>query len=520
LTDSAPPPPDAAATSPEPPVLQVRGLSKRFGAVVANAGVDLTILRGEIHALLGENGAGKSTLVKAIYGVVAPDAGSIAWEGSEVTIPDPNAARRLGIGMVFQHFSQFETLTVAENIALGLGGVERPAALAPRIRETAARYGLAVDPERHVFHLSVGERQRVEILRCLMQAPKLLILDEPTSVLTPQEAQALCAVLRRLAAGGCAILYIGHKLEEIRALCHTATVLRAGRVAGSCDPRRVTPMELATLMVGSEPVEARRRAHAPGDVILGVGDLTLEPDDPHGMRLTDIRFELRAGEILGIAGVAGNGQKELLAALSGERRSAPGAIRLGGKPIGGLGPVARRREGLGFIPEERLGRGAVGELSLAENGILTHLSAPVVGFGLVRPSAARALARRLIERFAVRAAGVGAPAASLSGGNMQKFIVGRELDARPLVLVAAHPTWGVDVGATVAIRQALLDLAQAGAGIVVVSEDLSELFEIADRIAVLSSGRLGEAVAVSQLTLEAVGLRMAGQGEAETPRAA
>ncbi len=505
MPDSPAPPPDAPT-----PLLAVRGLSKRFGAVVANDGVDLTVMKGEIHALLGENGAGKSTLVKAIYGVVAPDAGAIEWEGREVAIPDPNAARRLGIGMVFQHFSQFETLTVAENIALGLGDRESPDALMPRIRETALRYGLAVHPERHVFHLSVGERQRVEILRCLMQAPKLLILDEPTSVLTPQEAESLFAVLRRLAGEGCAILYIGHKLEEIRALCHTATVLRAGRVAGTCDPRRVSPAELATMMVGSDIAEPRRRASQAGRVILTVSDLTLEPDDPHGLRLEGIRFELHAGEILGIAGVAGNGQKELLAALSGERLCKPTAIRLGAEAVGALGPVARRRAGLGFIPEERLGRGAVAELSLAENAMLTRLSAPVVAGWLVRRGAARELARRLIERFKVRAAGVGAPAASLSGGNMQKFIVGRELDARPLVLLAAHPTWGVDVGATVAIRQALLDLAGAGAGIVVVSEDLAELFEIADRIAVLSSGRLGPAVAVSQLTLEAVGVQMTG----------
>ncbi len=514
--------PDSSLPQPETgtPLLEVRGLTKRFGAVVANENVDLAIMKGEIHALLGENGAGKSTLVKVLYGVVVPDSGTIAWEGREASIPDPNAARRLGIGMVFQHFSQFETLTVAENIALGLGGTELPETLSPRIRETAMRYGLAVDPGRHVFHLSVGERQRVEILRCLMQAPKLLILDEPTSVLTPQEAQSLFAVLRRLAAEGCAILYIGHKLEEIRALCHTATVLRAGRVVGNCDPRRITPSELATMMVGSEPAEPRRRANRPGRVILSVADLTLEPDDPHGIRLEKIRFELRTGEILGIAGVAGNGQKELLAALSGERPSKPTSIRLGAEAIGGLGPVARRREGLGFIPEERLGRGAVAELSLAENGMLTRLSAPMVAVGLVRRGAARALAKRLIERFSVRATGVGATAASLSGGNMQKFIVGRELDARPLVLLAAHPTWGVDIGATVAIRQALLDLAEAGAGIVVVSEDLAELFEIADRIAVLSSGRLGEAIPVSQLTMEAVGLQMTGHGAADQHDAA
>ncbi len=504
------PPPDTARPNTAP-LLAVRGLSKHYGAVAANEGVDLTIVAGEIHALLGENGAGKSTLVKAIYGVVAPDAGSIAWQGREVAIADPNAARALGIGMVFQHFSQFETLTVAENIALGLGGRERADTLAPRIRDTAARYGLAVHPDRHVLHLSVGERQRVEILRCLMQNPKLLILDEPTSVLTPQEAQSLFAVLRRLAAEGCAVLYIGHKLEEIRALCHTATVLRAGRVAGTCDPRSITPAELATLMVGSEPAVPRKRANRPGRVILTVADLSLEPDDPHGMRLDRIRFELRAGEILGIAGVAGNGQTELLAALAGERLSRPTAIRLGAEAIGGLGPAARRAEGMAFIPEERLGRGAVAELPLAENAILTRLVPPVVVSGLVRPGAARALARQIIERFAVRAAGDAALAGSLSGGNMQKFIVGRELDARPLVLLAAHPTWGVDVGATVAIRQALLDLAEAGAGIVVVSEDLAELFEVADRIAVLSSGRLGEAVAVAELTLESVGLQMAGQ---------
>ena len=494
--------------SPAPPRLALTGIVKRYGATLANDEVALSVAPGEIHALLGENGAGKSTLTKIVYGVVAPDAGEIAWDGRPVAIADPNAARRLGIGMVFQHFSLFETLTVAENIALGLGSTRPLEALAAEIRQVAARYGLAVDPGRHVHHLSVGERQRIEILRCLLQQPRLLILDEPTSVLTPQEVEGLFAMLRRLAAEGCSVLYISHKLEEIRALCSAATVLRAGRVAARCDPRAETAESLAEMMIGGRVARTTRAARQPGPPCLVVDRLTLAPEEPFGTTLRDIALELRAGEILGIAGVAGNGQAELLAALAGERRSAAARIALDGRPVGHLGPAARRARGLAFIPEERLGRGAVADYSLAENALLTRLDARTAPRGLLDPGAVRALAARLIARFGVRAAGIAARGRSLSGGNMQKFIVGREIDAGPRVLLAAHPTWGVDIGAAVAIHQALLDLAAAGAGILVVSEDLDELLGLADRIAVLAGGRLSPPVPVAETGAEAIGLLM------------
>jgi len=494
-----------------PPRIALSGIVKRYGAMLANDDVTLSVAPGEIHALLGENGAGKSTLMKIVYGVVKPDAGEIAWEGVPVTIADPNAARALGIGMVFQHFSLFENLTVAENIALGLGSTQSLGALTAEIIEVAAQYGLAVEPGRQVHHLSVGERQRVEILRCLLQRPQLLIMDEPTSVLTPQEADGLFVMLRRLAEAGCSVLYISHKLEEIRALCTAATVLRAGRVVARCDPRIETAASLAEMMMGDALTQTTRPG-APrlGEAALVVRDLSLPPDEPFGTPLRGIGFTLLAGEILGIAGVAGNGQKELLAALAGERAVPPGAVLLAGQPIGALGPAARRARGLAFIPEERLGRGAVAEFSLAENALLTRVDAVTAPHGLVSLLAVKALAARLIARFGVRCSGIAAQGRSLSGGNMQKFIVGREIDAGPRVLLAAHPTWGVDIGAALAIRQALMDLAAGGAGVLVVSEDLDELLEIADRIAVLSGGVLSPPMPVGEASIEGIGLLMGG----------
>ena len=498
------------------PRLELRGVSKRYGATQANDGIDLRVMPGEIHALLGENGAGKSTLVKIIYGVVQPDAGEIVWEGVRVGIADPNAARALGIGMVFQHFSLFETLTVAENIALGLGAGETMAALSARIAEVAGQYGLAVDPGRHVHHLSVGERQRVEILRCLLQRPRLLIMDEPTSVLTPQEAEGLFAMLRRLASEGCSVLYISHKLAEISALCHTATVLRGGRVVGMCDPRVSAPGVMAEMMIGRAlATPARRAPPAPGAVVLAAHKLSLAADDPFGTALREIDLELRAGEIFGIAGVAGNGQTELLAALTGERRcDVDAAITLAGVACGREGAAARRRRGLAAVPEERLGRGAVAELSLTENALLTGTDGGLVAAGFVRFGRLRRFARDVIDGFRVVASGTEAAASSLSGGNMQKFIIGREVGHAPLVLIAAHPTWGVDVGAALAIHAALRDLAAGGVGVLVVSEDLDELFALCDRIAVLHDGRLSPATAIEQTDIAAIGLLMGGMADA------
>src|SRR5947207_6714457 len=356
--------------------LELVDVTKQYPGVLANDRVNLRVKPGEIHAVLGENGAGKSTLMKIIYGVVQPDAGEIRWNGEAVAVRNPHEARELGISMVFQHFSLFDTLTAAENVWLGLGRTLSLADVARRITQVAKVYGLDVDPLRPVHTLSVAERQRVEIVRALMTNPKLLILDEPTPVLTPQAVDKLFVTLRQLASEGCSILYISHKLDEIRALCHHCTVLRGGKVTGEVDPTKESNASLSRLMIGAEPPQLRHGKSAPGDVVLAVRALSLPKLDPFGMSLHDITFDVRAGEIVGIAGVSGNGQQELMAALSGEdTRAAPDAIRLFGAPIGHHRPRRRRNAGLNFVPEERLGRGAVPSLSLAQNTLLTRREA-------------------------------------------------------------------------------------------------------------------------------------------------
>ena len=438
-----------------PPRLELRGMTKAYPAIVANDSIDLAVMPGEIHAVLGENGAGKSTLMKMIYGVTQPTSGAMLWEGREVRVASPAQARGLGIGMVFQHFSLFETLTVVENVALSLPGKPDLGDLARRITAVSERYGLPVDPARLAHGLSVGERQRVEIIRCLLQNPKLLIMDEPTSVLTPQAVRTLFATLRQLAKEGCSILYISHKLDEIRELCHRATVLRAGKVSGGCIPCDETPASMARLMIGKDlPACRRDGAAAAGEARLQVCGLSRQPDDPFGVALRDVSLEVRAGEIVGIAGVSGNGQQELLAALSGESLCAdPRSVRIGGIAAGRMGPAARRRPGMGFVPEERLGRGAVPRMSLAWNGLLTAHASGLLRRGMVRFGAMRELAQRCIAGYHVKCGGPDAPANSLSGGNLQKFIVGREIMQQPTMLVVAQPTWGVDVGAAAFIRQ-------------------------------------------------------------------
>jgi general nucleoside transport system ATP-binding protein len=502
----------AGGTGNETARLELRGITKRYPGTVANRNVDLTVAPGELHALLGENGAGKSTLVKIIYGVVTADEGEIRWQGQPISAHDPASARRLGIGMVFQHFTLFETLTVTENIALGLDDQRDMRALRRKIDETAKRYGMALDPDRYVHDLAVGERQRVEIVRCLMQEPKLIIMDEPTSVLTPQEVERLFEVLRRLASEGCSVLYISHKLGEIMALCQRATVLRQGAVTAQCDPRKETSSSLARMMVGSEVLAVKRPGEnkASGDA-LTVTDLAMEPDDPFGTKLDHISMTVRKGEILGIAGVAGNGQTEFMRALAGERLAPRGdAIRIEGAASGHLGPTGRRARGLAFVPEERLGRGAVAELSLADNALLTAYLDGNVGGGMVKTGAVRKFATAIVKDYNVVCAGIDAEARSLSGGNMQKFIIGREILQNPRVLIAAHPTWGVDVGAALTIHEALIRLRDAGAAVLVVSEDLDELFEICDRIAVMSHGRLSEPKRVADTNIDEIGLLMGG----------
>jgi simple sugar transport system ATP-binding protein len=486
---------DKAAAAP--PRLELRGISKRYpGGVLANDNVGFAVMPGEIHALLGENGAGKSTLVKIIYGVLQADAGSIRWNGREVRIGSPKDARRLGIGMVFQHFSLFEAMTVLENIALGVDNAGDLRALAARIVEVSETYGLPLDPRRHVHTLSVGERQRIEIVRRLLQNPKLLIMDEPTSVLTPQEVERLFATLRQLAAEDCSILYISHKLEEIKALCQRES-------AGS----------MAELMIGSELARiSRQRKRGPGEARLIVDGLSLRAEQAFGTDLRNVAFAVRGGELFGIAGLAGNGQNELFAALSGERTVARAeTIRIDGSAVGRLAAKARRDLGLACVPEERAGHGAVADMTLVENATLSgYRRMGLTAAGFIRGDAARRFAESVVERFRVVASSVWAAASSLSGGNLQKFIVGREILQTPDVLVAAQPTWGVDAGAAAAIHQALVDLAANGAAVLVISQDLDELLTLTDRMAVINQGMLSAPLVTHEASIEEIGLLMGG----------
>ena len=500
-----------------PPRLVLAGITKSYPGVVANSDISLAVQPGEIHAVLGENGAGKSTLMKIIYGAVAADAGNITMDGQPVAVSNPREARALGISMVFQHFSLFDTLTVAENVWLGLGKELSLAEVSRRITQTTQAYGLQLEPSRPVHTLAVGERQRVEIVRALLMNPRLLILDEPTSVLTPQAVENLFVTLRQLSAQGCSILYISHKLHEIRALCTACTVLRGGRVTGVCDPRQESNASLSRLMIGAEPPALVRREVKTGAVVLDVKQLDLASDDQYGVELQQVALSVRAGEVVGVAGVSGNGQRELLYALSGEdTRSVSGAITVSGQSAGKLGPKQRRALGLHFVPEERLGRGAVPQLSLARNLLLTRREA-VGASGWLSPARLQAQAGRIIGGFSVKAGGPQAVARSLSGGNLQKFIMGREIDAKPTLLIVSQPTWGVDVGAATQIRGELLRLAGAGCAVLVVSEELEELFEICDRLYVMAKGRLSPSLPREQATTELVGQWMSGLWEQGHP---
>ena len=493
-----------------PARLHLSGITKRYPSVVANSDVSLTVLPGEIHAVLGENGAGKSTLMKIIYGSVKPDAGSVMFNGQPVHVRNPQEARAMGISMVFQHFSLFDTITVAENVWLGLSKTLSLDAVTRSITAKAQEYGLDIDPARPVHTLSVGEMQRVEIIRALLSDPQLLILDEPTSVLTPQAVDKLFVVLHKLVEQGCSLLYISHKLHEIRALCSACTVLRGGRVTGVCDPREQSNASLSRLMIGTEPPALAPTPRLPGEQVLSVQNLSLPRQDPFGVDLEGVSLQVRAGEVVGLAGVSGNGQRELLWALSGEdTRAAPQAVHLAGQSVGHWGPQQRRRLGLHFVPEERLGRGAVPSLGLAHNLLLTRSEALGRG-GWIRMGALAEQARGIIARFQVKASGPDAPARSLSGGNLQKYIVGREISAQPRLLIVSQPTWGVDVGAAAQIRSEILALRDAGCAVLVVSEELEELFEISDRLHVIARGRLSPPLARSEATVERIGEWMSG----------
>lgn len=500
-------------------LLDARGLTKRFGDILANDRVDLIINKGEIHALLGENGAGKSTLVKMFYGSLEPDGGEIYWGGRQVSIGNPAAARELGIGMVFQHFSLFEALNVVENIALALPNPGRMQDLAKRIETVSRDYGLPLNPHDIVADLPVGIRQRIEIVRCLLQEPQLIIMDEPTSVLTPQEADQLFLTLQRLAGEGCAVLYISHRLEEVKRICHHATILRHGQVVRECDPTLETPASLASMMVGADvaAVSAGEQKPEIGDTRLALQGLSAKASTPFATALNNISLDLRAGEVVAIAGVAGNGQGELFDAISGEMPVSTAMVQLDGTPCGNRNINWRRKRNAAFVPEERLGHGAVPGMKLSQNIVLTRHSTGdmLVGAGFVSNAEAGVLEQRIKQAFDVRMSHDDPEARSLSGGNLQKFVVGRELDRNPGILVVNQPTWGVDAGAAALIRQALIDLARSGSAVLVISQDLDEIFEIADRIAVISRGYLSDAEPATEMTRERVGLLMAGGAEAQ-----
>lgn len=496
------------------------GISKSYPGCRANDNISLSLRTGRVHALLGENGAGKSTLVKILYGLLSCDSGSISWQGKPVEISSPRVARDLGIAMVFQHFSLFESLTVLENIALGMD-VDADATLREQIILVSARYGLPLDPDRSVYTLSVGERQRIEIVRCLLQNPRLLIMDEPTSVLTPQEVSDLFATLERLADEGMAILYISHKLDEIRQLCHDATILRGGQKVAEADPQTASAHQLASLMMGTNvPETPARSAHLVGEALLNLVDLDHAAADQNGIALRGLNLTVREGEVVGVAGVAGNGQDELMQVISGEvLLSQISALQLQDQLIGRTSASARRRLGLCCVPEQRLGHAAVPGLSLSENAFLTgHQRKPLSMGGLISFRQSRLFAEEIIRRFNVQCDGAQSPAGSLSGGNLQKFIVGREILQKPRVLVISQPTWGVDVGAAGAIHRAIRQLADEGAAVLLISQDLDELMQSTDRIGALCAGRLSPFYDTASLSVQQVGLLMGGESLSTAPR--
>ncbi len=496
---------------------------KRFPGVLANDHVNLDVRAGEIHALLGENGAGKSTLMRQLYGLYRPDEGRILINGQPQTFHSPADAIRAGIGMIHQHFMLVPSLTVAENVALGLPSSRGPVLdldqVAARIRALSEKYGLRVDPGAYVWQLAVGEQQRVEIVKALYRGAELLILDEPTAVLTPQEVDDLFVILRQMAQDGRALIFISHKLHEVLALSDRVTVLRDGRVVDACLTRDVTKPALARMMVGREVLLQYERPPAqPGAACLEVHDLWAVGDRA-GDALRGVSLSVHAGEIVGLAGVSGNGQRELAEALAGLRPVRQGEVRLNGQVVTQASPKARMAAGQAYIPEERMRQGAIKEFSVADNLILEdHGQPPYSRHAFLDFKAIAARAADLVAAFHVKTPSLETPLKNLSGGNIQKLILARELSRRPSVLIAAQPTRGVDIGASEYIHHRLLEQRAAGTATLLISEDLDEIRALSDRIAVMFEGRIVGIVDGRTATAEELGLMMAGAREAEAPR--
>ncbi len=498
-------------------LLETVGITKTFGDFRANDQIDLRIETGQIHGLLGENGAGKSTLVKIIYGLLSPDGGKVFWKNRQVNIRNPKSARELGIGMVFQHFSLFSALTVLENIKLSMLTSKSNIELSKDIRKISKSYGIPIEPDQLIADLSVGQKQRVEVVRCLLQEPSLLIMDEPTSVLTPQEIIQLFDVLKKLSSEGCSILFISHKLDEIRSLTNVSTILRNGIKIKTVNSKKSSTNELAELMVGKKISKINKIVkQKQNKILLKAEGINRKAENDFATGLKNIKFTLNSGKIHGIAGISGNGQDELMEVLTGEWKDINSIrkLELDRIDIRGFSPSKRRASGLGFVPEERNGHSSVTSMTLSENTLLTyHFLKEASKNGIINERYLKKESKNIIKEFDVRVPQDNPLASSLSGGNLQKFVVGREIIKTPKVLVVSQPTWGVDVGAARIIREAFIKLLQRGSSILLISQDLDEIFALSDEISVIYSGKLSQSFPANKIDSKKLGLLMGGANE-------
>lgn len=497
------------------PLVSMRGIVKRFPGVTANDHVDLDLFPGEIHALLGENGSGKSTIMSILAGLYKPDAGTIIIEDKPVAFDSPREAIEAGIGMVHQHFKLVEPFTVAQNIQLG----ERHGSLLlsdgqirQEIKQFEDRFGLAVNPDAPIWQLSVGEKQRVEIVRMLYRGSRVLILDEPTAVLTPQESAELFVNMRKMAAAGCAVVFITHKMNEVQEVADRVTVLRGGKVSGSMLCRSVHAQELVWLMVGREiALNAERSGSAAaGSPVLQLTGVCAQNESGR-VGVSDVELTLRAGQIFGIAGVAGNGQKELAEVITGLRPVTAGKIEFLGETVTEMNPGERIKRGISYVPEDRLGMGLVPSLDAVENMLLKGYTHPEFSHGwLINRKAAETQTAAMVQQYNVKLAGLSQPVRSMSGGNLQKLLLAREIAEQPKLIIVVYPARGLDVGATEAIHNLLMELRQQGTSILLVSEDLDELMKLSDRVGVMFGGRIVGNFPIEEVDLEEVGLLMMG----------